>query len=108
MAYMQLHENPEGEGGKGVLNRGVVLRWRAHQWSERHHGEGPKEWSRRPKKWSRTSSLAARGGVGGVEEQPEEATVDGVLAEEDDDRELSLPGFTSWHRRQVLSAGGAR
>jgi hypothetical protein len=53
--------------------------------------------------WRRT-----RCGAGGVGEQSEKATASVVSIEEEDDREISWPGFASRCCGQALGAGGAR
>jgi hypothetical protein len=92
MAYTWLHENPEGEAGKGVLTVGVVLWWRVRG---RRSGRGSRRSGRGGAPWRRETH-------GGVGEQPEEAAGGGVLR-----GELSLPSFLRRRRRLVLNVGGA-
>jgi hypothetical protein len=109
MAYTQLHENPEGEAGKGcspkesfyggerVDGEEVLVTGRRSGRGGRRSGQGGAPWRR-----------GTHGRVGEIGNNHRRLPPVRCSWRKKTAGELSMPGFASRHRRQVLGAGGAR
>jgi hypothetical protein len=84
-------------GGARADGEETLVRGRRSGLGGRRRGRGGAPWHR-----------GGCSGVGGVGEQSERATTSEALTEEDDNGEISLPGFSSLHCGQALAGGGAR